>query len=349
MIRVLLVDDSPVALAVLKKILSAAPDIEVVGTAANGKDALELVIELRPNVICCDLDMPVMNGFDFIDAVMKRFPCPILVVSSLVQKEHTRNVFRALEMGALDILPKPRPGFDARDGAHAGQLIHKIRMLAGVNVHRKHGLPRSGLRAPGRKPDETTPVRIVVIGASTGGPLALQSILKALPADFPAPVLCVQHISEGFPQILVDWLGSSSSLEVKIAGEAEMPAGGAVYFPKEGRHLLIDSQGALVSSLAPPVNGHRPSVSMTFKSAAGFYGAATLAVLLTGMGGDGADGLKIVREIGGLTVAQDEESSIVFGMPKQAIELGAARYVLPLDKIAEFLVTSTCGERGARR
>lgn len=349
MIRVLLVDDSPVTLAALKKILSRAPDIEVVGTSANGKDALELVPKLKPDVICCDLDMPVMNGFHFIDAVMHRFPCPILVVSSLVQKEHAHNVFRALEMGALDILPKPRPGLDAQDHTHAEQLISKIKMLSGVPVFLKHDRPRGAPYALKLKPDETKLVRIVVIGASTGGPLALQSILKSLPADFPAPVLCVQHISEGFPQILVDWLASSSGLEVKIAEEAEMPAAGTVYFPKEGRHLVIDPNGAMVSSLALPVHGHRPSVSVTFKSAASFYGAGTVAVLLTGMGGDGADGLKIVKDEGGLTVAQDEESSIVFGMPKQAIELGAARYVLPLDKIAEFLTTAAFRGRGAKR
>lgn len=349
MIRVLLVDDSLLALAALKKILSRAPDIEVVGTSTNGKDALEFLPKLKPDVICCDLDMPVMNGFHFIDAVMHRYPCPILVVSSLVQKEHAHNVFRALEMGALDILPKPRPGLDAQDHTHAEQLIHKIKMLSGVSVSRKHDRPRGAPYALKPKPGETKPVRVVVIGASTGGPLALQSILKSLPADFPAPVLCVQHISEGFPQILVDWLGSTSSLDVKITDEGEMPAAGTVYFPREGRHLLIDPNGALVSSLAPPVHGHRPSVSVTFKSAALFYGAGTMAVLLTGMGGDGADGLKIVKEEGGLTVAQDEQSSIVFGMPKQAIELGAARYVLPLDKIADFLITSVSRGREAKR
>ncbi|WP_017721199.1 chemotaxis-specific protein-glutamate methyltransferase CheB [Kamptonema formosum] len=180
--------------------------------------------------------------------------------------------------------------------------------------------------------------KVLAIGASTGGPQALHAILTQLPENFPLPVICVQHISEGFLQGLVDWLASECQLPVRIAPAYECPKPGTVYFPPEGRHLELDAGGRFIYSAAPPVSGHRPSVSVTFNSVASFYGKGAAGVLLTGMGRDGADGLLAIAKAGGLTVAQDEASCVVFGMPKEAIALGAARHVLPVSEIASLLL-----------
>ena len=185
---------------------------------------------------------------------------------------------------------------------------------------------------------EAAPPRIIGIGASTGGPQAFQEILSHLPGNFPVPLLCVQHISEGFMQGLVDWLAHKCPLKIVTGETGILPQPGTVYFPREGSHLVLDSQGRLECSNAPPCDGHRPSISVTFKSLAQHYGSEAAGVLLTGMGRDGVEGMLAIAQAGGTTIAQDEESSIVFGMPKEAIAANAARYVLPLPKIAPALM-----------
>jgi two-component system, chemotaxis family, protein-glutamate methylesterase/glutaminase len=182
------------------------------------------------------------------------------------------------------------------------------------------------------------PIRIIAIGASVGGPAAMSTVLRALPADFPLPILCVQHIGPGFVRGLVDWLGADCRLTVKIAKPGELPRPGTVYFAPESLHLVLDAHGRLATSTQAPVSGHRPSVTVTFKSVAAFYGRAAAGVLLTGMGEDGAEGLKTIADSGGLTIAQDEKTSVVFGMPGHAVALGAARFVLPIGKIGENLL-----------
>jgi two-component system chemotaxis response regulator CheB len=180
---------------------------------------------------------------------------------------------------------------------------------------------------------------MVAIGASTGGPQALQTILAQLPANFPVPVVCTQHMSDGFLQGLVNWLASESQLQVKIAQVGELPSPGAVYFAPERSHLELDARGRFSYSMSPLVDGHRPSVTVTFKSIANFYGRATVGILLTGMGRDGATGMQAIAQAGGLTIAQDEKSSVVFGMPKEAIALGAAQHILPPQEIAPLLLS----------
>jgi len=335
-IRVLLVDDSPVALTILQRVLSAAPEIEVVGTARNGREALALIPQLQPAVICTDLHMPVMDGLELTREVMLRYPRPILVVSVSVQKDNAQNIFRLLEAGAIDVCPKPRSGLASDYEPVTQELIGKIKILAGVVVFRKHRQASPAPASPNNV-QPRGPVRIVAIGASTGGPQALHTILTALPPDFPVPVLCVQHISEGFLQGLVDWLAAQCRLKVKIAQPGERPLPGTMYFPPERTHLEIDDNGRLTCSLAPPLEGHRPSVTVTFWSIARYYGSAAVGVLLTGMGRDGAEGMQAIAQGAGITIAQDEESCAVFGMPKQAIDLGAVRYVLPVHDIARML------------
>ncbi|WP_199248119.1 chemotaxis-specific protein-glutamate methyltransferase CheB [[Phormidium] sp. ETS-05] len=436
LIRVLIVEDSPVATIILKRILDAPPEIEVVGAAKSGIEGLEMIPRVQPDVICTDLHMPRMGGLEFTSEVMARFPKPILVISSSVQPEDTHNVFKLLDAGAVDVFPKPRAGITGNGYEILKQeLLAKIRILAGVSVFtmrrktktlppispvagtgdevggtgmRSLRPPASEQRSPspnpspgrtspgsgnevvsplrranvppqeyGAKPGSmslgrasgargagatglplgnqdptkakktplpsaprlpTTSFKILTIGASTGGPQALQGILSQLPANFPVPIVCIQHISEGFLQGLVDWLNSECSLEVKIAPLAEKPQPGYVYFPPEGKHLEFDTGGRFVYSSAPPCAGHRPSVTVTFNAIAARYGAEAMAVLLTGMGRDGADGMLSISEAGGLTIAQDEASCVVFGMPKEAIALGAAKYILPINDIPPLVI-----------
>jgi two-component system, chemotaxis family, protein-glutamate methylesterase/glutaminase len=339
-VSVLLVDDSLIALTILARMLSTSPDIQVVGKARSGREALELIPRLQPAVICTDLHMPDMDGLELTQEIMDRFPRPILVVSAAVQSEDAHNVFRLLEAGAVDILPKPRGGLAADEPGVAQELIRKIKIISGVVAltRRQKNAPSSAqLQAGPSSPPLPPRPRIVAVGASTGGPQALRIILAQLPADFPAAILCVQHISEGFLAGLVEWLATQCALSVKIAQSGEQPCPGTIYFPQEGTHLEIDKSGRLVCSHKAPVDGHRPSVTATFKAVAEYCGDAAIGVLLTGMGSDGAQGMQEIFEAGGITIAQNEETSVVFGMPKQAIALGAVKYVLPVQKIAFML------------
>lgn len=368
-IRVLLVEDSPVALVILKRILAASPDIEVVGTARHGREALELIPQLQPEVICTDYHMPQMNGLEFTEEVMMRFPRPILVISASVQAENTQTIFKMLNAGAVDVFPKPRSLSIEEYELLKQELISKIKILSGVTVFTRHRR-NSNITKPVDRTTRTTESnhqevkldtkttisvsrpaginlpsqsnyskpKILSIGASTGGPQALNNILSQLPTNFPIPVLCVQHISEGFLQGLVDWLGSECQMPVKIAKFGEIPKPGVIYFPPEGRHLELDKFGKFICNNSPPVSGHRPSVTVTFASVAKCYGAANIAVLLTGMGRDGADGMLAIAQAGGITIAQNEASCVVFGMPKEAIALGAAKHILPVNEIAAMLL-----------
>jgi two-component system chemotaxis response regulator CheB len=361
-IRVFLVDDSLVALTLLKRMLATSPDIEVVGTARNGKEALAQFEEARPKVICTDFYMPVMDGLELIQQTMSKYPRPILVISSAVggsdQGEGSKT-YELLQAGAVDVFPKPT-GTDPFDET-ARHLVQKIRILAGVFVISRRpqepGLLKVRAPEPSQLPPVTavhtpktafrsyrgTPLRMVVLGSSTGGPQVLQAILSKLPAAFPCPVLCVQHISKGFLGGLVDWLHSQCRMTVKIAQPGEIALPGTVYFPPEDRHLEIDSRGRLAATQMPPVDGHRPSVTVTLQSVARHYGDSALAVLLTGMGSDGASGMQAIFQAGGITIAQDERSCVVFGMPRQAIELGAAQFALPPEEIAQALLRITTG------
>ncbi|WP_254565812.1 chemotaxis-specific protein-glutamate methyltransferase CheB [Oscillatoria sp. HE19RPO] len=387
-IRVLLVEDSPVALMIFKRLLGSTPEIEIVGTAGTGIEGLELIPKVHPHVICTDLHMPKMDGLEFTKEVMAKFPCPILVVSSSVQAEDTHTVFNLLKAGAVDVFPKPRQGVMGNFEAIRHELISKIKVLSGVTVftlHRRGAINRETQRvSPGVVPPRTpgkvlipeqkrvepviqtvkiplshtpTPrypsapvspdvtgtgsfrgVKIVAIGASTGGPQALHTILSQLPPKFPVPVICVQHISEGFLKGLVDWLGSECHLPVKIAPAGERPEPSIIYFPPEQKHLEFDNQGRFLYSSMEPVSGHRPSVTVTFNAVAKFYRRAALGILLTGMGRDGADGMLELFKQGGITIAQNEASSVVFGMPREAIALSAAQYILPITEIAPMLL-----------
>lgn len=345
MIKVLLVDDSPVAVTMLKRMLSLSTDIKVVGAAGNGREALNLIPQVNPDVICTDLHMPVMDGLDLTREVMSRCPLPMLLVS-ISGREDSLRAFKVLDAGAVDIFPKPMADSPLDHERSARELIRKIRILSGVHVFRR-SRPDSDSGGGMLELKELDPkfqmptsrIKILVIGASTGGPQALHVILSQMPRNFPLPVVCIQHIAEGFLGGLVTWLSTQCQAKARIAASGEAPMPGVVYFPQEGSHLRIGGDGRFIHSTERPFDGHRPSITITMESLVRYYGNGVLSILLTGMGRDGAMGMRAVAQAGGVTIAQDEASSIVFGMPKQAIELNAARYVLPLENIGRFIVS----------
>jgi two-component system chemotaxis response regulator CheB len=332
-IRVLLVDDSALAIELIRRMLAGAPGIAVVGAAGNGAQALQLIPQLHPDVVCTDLHMPVMDGYELTREIMARHPLPILVLSVSVQAEQEHNIFQALQAGALDILAKPlgAPGSDF--GVIAHDLVTKIRVLSGVKVVKRRASP--GTSAPALAWPASP--QIVGLGASTGGPQALEQILRQLPASYPLPLLCVQHIAAGFMQALVDWLAGRCLIRVCCAEPGLAPQPGTAYFAPDQRHIEVDDAGLLRCSSALMPGGHRPSVDLTFHALARHYGAGAVGVLLTGMGQDGAQGMLDIVHAGGFTIAQDQESSVVFGMPRCAIEQGAARHVLALEQIGPAL------------
>ncbi|MEO5348672.1 MAG: chemotaxis-specific protein-glutamate methyltransferase CheB [Magnetococcus sp. YQC-3] len=353
MIRVFIVDDSPIARVVLSKMVNSAPDMEVVGTAVNGEEALTMIPQLRPQVILTDLHMPRMDGLTLTREVMVRHPLPILVISvSVHQEDNENNIFELLEAGAIDVFPKPRGGLESAGEALTQELAGKIRILSGVVPIRRHrsaaGVSRNRPAEAGKNPLATQTVTplprrptaspaLVAIGASTGGPQALLTIFSALPAKFPLPILCIQHISHGFLEEMVSWLNLHTPLMVRVAQSGEKPLPGYIYFPKEDSHLLINDQGCFALDAGSSQDTHRPAVDKTFFSVARVFQSGGIGVLLTGMGRDGADGLLAMAQANGTTIAQDEESCVVFGMPKQAIDLGAAGKVLPITGIAREL------------
>lgn len=348
-IKVLLVEDSPIALEILQRILKSSPKVTVVGTARNGKEALALIPNLEPNVICTDFHMAQMDGLELTKQVMAKYPTPILVISNSVQTDDSENIFKLMQAGAIDVFPKPLAGLGSEYEKIRESLITKIKVLSGVKVFTrslsKTTFPQTETTStPLLK--STIPssikinseIKVVTIGASTGGPQALQKVLSPLPSSFPLPIICTQHISEGFLEGLVNWLASECALKVKIAVLGESPLPGTVYFAPDGNHLELNSFGKFTYNNSGAVDGHCPSVTAMFQSVTKFYGKKTLGILLTGMGRDGATGMKTISEAGGITIAQDEVSSVVFGMPKEAITLGAAQYVLPIENIAAILI-----------
>lgn len=331
-IRVLVADDSELFRELLARVVAAEPGFEVVAVAEDGNAAAALARSLRPDVITMDLNMPDADGFSGIARIMAETPTPILVLTA--NREEAVG-FRALSLGALDILEKPQATTDLDE---YGQLLRsRLRLLAGVKVIRH----LRGLREQRPAPQRTAArPELVVVGASLGGPRALATLLRGLPATFPVPIAVVQHIADGFTEGLATWLSSESRLQVREAQDRDPLRPGRVLLAPTGRHLLV-ADGVVRLSDAPPVDTFKPSVTPLFLSAAAAYGARACGVLLTGMGRDGAEGLRAIKTAGGPTLAQDEATSAVFGMPRAAIELGAVDRVLPIDEIPRALVELT--------
>ncbi len=341
-VKIIMVDDSPVVLHIYRKLLAAFPEIEVLATFTSATDALEAIPVLKPDVITTDFHMPKMNGLEFINEIMDRFPKPVLVISSSVQQTGDEDtIFALLEAGAVDVFPKPMIQVEDEFRKTGTALAKKISLISGVLTLRRRKKTQSLV------PQTVEPfpgflsiplgIKMVSIGASTGGPQVLTSIFQNIKGDFPLPVACVQHISEGFIPGLVEWLDNNSPLRVKFADDGEFPEKGTIYFPPEDTHLKFSQGGKFLLEQTPPRNGHRPSVDETFHSAATVFGNKNIAVLLTGMGSDGAEGMKAIRSKGGFTIAQEEQSCTVYGMPRVAVETGGADISLDPKGIIEFL------------
>lgn len=352
-IRVLVVEDSVTVRKHLCEILSADPEFEVAGEAADGKEAVALCQSLRPNVITMDMMLPVMSGLSATEYIMAHFPTPILVVSASINRGELFKTYEALSAGAVDVLEKPRG--DQSDSTWEENFRSTVKLVSRIPVITH---PRARLASYRASAEAITTKEglgegskeLVVLGASTGGPSAIVEILRALPAPFPVPILFVLHINKPFGQAFADWLDGQTKHPVSYARDNQLLKGldGQVIMAPPDRHLLVH-KGRLRLSSDPERNFCRPSVDVLFESIAKDCAEVSVACLLTGMGRDGAAGLLHIRRAGGVTLAQDEESSVVYGMPREAARLGAACSTLPLHRIAPALVTIFEGNTGQAR
>jgi two-component system chemotaxis response regulator CheB len=335
MIRVLIVDDSAVVRQVLTNGLSKFDDVEVVGSAPDPYIAREKIAKLRPDVLTLDIEMPRMDGLTFLEKLMAHHPMPVVVVSSLAPR-NSDNAMRALALGAVELVGKPSSQFSAPDVER--HLIRAVRAAAAAKFDRRTMPGPNTAAKPALAPVSLqTTHKIIAIGASTGGTQAIETVLRAWPANAPGTVI-VQHMPEGFTEAFAKRLNQVCQVEVRQANHQDRVVPGVVLIAPGGKqHMLLERSGAnyqVVLKEGPPVNYHRPSVDVLFQSVARHAGQNATGVILTGMGGDGAKGLLAMRETGSFTVAQDEASCVVFGMPKEAIKLGAASKVTSLSQIA---------------
>ena len=348
-VRVLVVDDSALMRKLIPQILERDGSIHVVGTAMDGSFVSRKIEELRPDVITLDLEMPRMDGMETLREIMRTHRLPVIVVSAH-STQGASATFKALSMGAFDFVAKPRDAASSRMDEIGGELISKIKAAAQTT------LPSVGAIAPSeavrvRKPllkHRGAPSRIIAIGISTGGPNALQYLLAQLPGDFPAAIAVVQHMPEGFTEMFARRLDECCAIEVKEAQSGDLLLAGRALICPGNRHMKVRRMpmgDMVVLSDEPRVNGHRPSVDVLFRSLAAEYGSQGVAVIMTGMGEDGADALGAVREAGGVTIAQSEDSCVVYGMPRAAIERGFASRVVSLDAMANTLQAQCVAER----
>ncbi len=364
MIRVLVAEDSYAARLLIVATLESDPEIEIVGEAHDGEAAVAEARRLRPDVITMDIHMPLLDGLAATARIMSENPIPIVVVSSAVNPRDVASTFDAIKAGALVALPKPGSGTDRTAVEEREIFTSTVKAMARVKVVRRWsgsfervGSPpgaqdKTGIGTPSDLPSASrsasatarlrrlapsAPVSLVAIAASTGGPSALQKLLGGLPSDFSTPIVLVQHIARGFLDGFAQWLDGECALSVRVARGGEMLQAGTVYVAPDDLHLGVNASRRTVAIRTEPVNGFRPSASMLFESASSAYGAGLVAVIMTGMGSDGVSGLRRVREREGYVIAQDEASSLIYGMPGEAVKAGVVDISLPLDGIGHHL------------
>lgn len=344
-IKVLVADDSPVMRTLLVELLNGAPDFQVLGAVGDGQAAIDFLERAgsRPDVLLVDIHMPVLDGFEVTRRIMETRPLPIVICTATADPRELAVTFRSIEAGAVACVEKPvalGPDFEEKQR----NLLQTLRLMAEVKVVRRWSRQRTPPMTLPLEKDAASRaaaapgIRFVGIGASTGGPPVLQTILSSLPRDFPVPLLIVQHIAPGFLGGMVEWLNETTGLRVHIAAHGATPLPGHAYVAPDDFHLAADAGGRLLLAREPPEAGLRPAVSFLFRSLANTCGPSAIGVLLTGMGKDGAAELKEMRDRGACTIAQDRETSVVHGMPGEAIERDAATLVLPADRIAGALI-----------
>lgn len=351
-INVLVAEDSTVTRMFLVHLLESDPQIHVVGAVNDGQAALDFVRENKPDVVLMDIHMPRLDGFEATRRIMETQPVPIVICSATARAKDVVITFQAMEAGAIACIQKPLGREHDDFEALAAHLLETVKLMSEVKLVRRTARPRPAPLAAAR-PAAWQPaaaqIRLVGIGASTGGPPVLQTILAGLPKDFPAPVLVVQHIAHGFLAGMAEWLNQTTGLQVHIASYGTTPLPGHVYLAPDDFHMGIGAGGGIVLTREEPENHLRPAVSFLFRSLAAACGPNALGVLLTGMGKDGAAELKLMRDKGAITIVQDRESSVVHGMPGEAIALGGATHVLPLDKIGDALTALVNRSNGLSR
>jgi two-component system, chemotaxis family, protein-glutamate methylesterase/glutaminase len=358
MIRVLVADDSATSRTLLVELLSAEPDFKVIGEATNGQEAVEMAQRLAPDLITMDVQMPVMDGLEATKQIMVRSPRPIIIISHTARDDEVSLSLEATRAGALMVLPKPDGPLSPRFASDRRQIVSMARAMSQVKVVRRHGAsaPYSVVDTPppraaytpassARSHTARDSIRLVAIAASTGGPAAIQTVLADLPRSFPVPILVVQHISSGFTSGLARWLSGDTALRVKVAELGEPADAGTVYIAPDDLHIgcRVDKVGVIriVLDNGPALGAFRPSASYLFRSAAETLGASVLSVILTGMGDDGIAGLRAAKAAGGRVIAQDEASSVIFGMPREAARAGVVDWVVGLNGIARRLMELT--------
>lgn len=347
-IKVLVADDSTVTRMFLVHLLESDPRIRVVGAVSDGQAALDFVIDSKPDVVLMDIHMPKLDGFEATRLIMETVAVPIIICSAAANTKDMDIAFRAMEAGAIACIEKPIGREHGDFEALAAHLLETVRLMSEVKVVRRSVRTRA---APLQKTELQAPVEIKVIGvgASTGGPPVLQTILAALPKDFSVPLLVVQHIARGFVTGMAEWLNQTTSLQVRIASHGVYPKAGHVYLAPDDFHMGVGVGGEIILTREEPENHLRPSVAFLFRSLAAVHGPNALGLLLTGMGKDGAAELKTMKDRGAITIAQDKDSSVVHGMPGVAIALGGATHVLAPDRIANALITLINNRTGITR
>lgn len=341
-IRVLVVDDSSTARELLVGLLQNAGGFQVIGTGTDGVEAVRLVKRMRPDVVTMDVQMPKMGGLEATRQIMRETPTPIVFVTTHTSRSDMDLTFEALQAGALTVVNKP----GLADPVTCDRLIRTVRSMSEVHVVRRWGKRKPAERARAlpalAQPPEPLlfddhagqQVRMVGIASSTGGPGALAKVLGPLPADFPVPILVVQHITVGFAAGFAEWLDTETALRVRLVSHGDTPQPGTILLAPDDYHILVNFRGQVELYKGMPYRGLRPSANYLFESLANVYEQRAMGIVLTGMGDDGAEGLEAIYKVGGLTVAQDEASCVVYGMPKEAVARGAVKRVLTLEQIA---------------
>lgn len=328
-VRVLVAEDSATAREALLAVLASDPAVDVLGTASDGAEAVAKTALLRPDIVTMDIHMPVLDGYEATRRIMVETPTPILIVSASVDTRDAAASLDALRAGALGLCEKPALGADPAAEEGRRHFLGLVRALSDVRVVRRSGTPRP----QGGGPSGIRSAEVVALAASTGGPAALATIVAALPAGLPVPFLAVQHNTRGFMPALAAWLNGMGNLRVRVAREGEPLEAGVLLLAPDDRHLGIDADRRVVLDAGDPIGGFRPSATFLFERVASVFGPRALGVILTGMGSDGLEGLRHLRGAGGRVLAQDEASSVVFGMPRAVIAAGLADEVVGLDDV----------------
>lgn len=338
-IRVLVAEDSPTVRQLLVEILMSDPQIDVVGSAKNGAEVVEMAARLRPDVITMDIEMPIVDGFAATKEIMIEAPTRIIIVSS-GSSGNVEMALNATRAGALMVLPTPADPESTRFEEDRVELLRAVRSMAKVKVvrHWRSAAPPDAPSPPLPRRVRGGEIRVVAMAASTGGPAALQRVLMDLPRDFPVPILVVQHIARGFTEGLCTWLEGSCSLRVRLARHHETLEAHSVYLAPDDHHLGVDAQGRALLSRERPIDGFRPSANFLFSAAASAYGNGAVGVVLTGMGRDGLAGAREIHAARGWVLAQDKASSVVYGMPKEVADADIASSVVPVQGIAPALI-----------